>query len=108
MFKYSSFSRGCYVCKDVWISIIGDCSLTCEREEHNENDKSAVAIIWDDCVSKTIVGHVPLNWRKVASKFLQLTNHHICVEVTGKRISCDVGLGLEIPANYFLMEMQEL
>ena len=36
----------------MWISIIGDDSLTCEREEHNENDESAVAIIWDDCVSK--------------------------------------------------------
>ena len=52
--------------------------------------------------------HVPLNWSKVASKFLQLTSHHICVEVTGKRVSRGVGLGLEIPANYFYMEMQEL
>ena len=85
----------------MWISIIGDDSLTCEREEHNENDKSVVAIIWDDCVSKKIVGHVPLNWSKVASKFLQLTNHHIRVEVIGKRVSRGVGFGLEIPANYF-------
>ena len=108
MFKYSLFSRGYYVYKDVWISIIGDDSLTCEREEHNENDKSAVAIVWDDSVSKKIVGHVPLNWSKVASKFLQLTNHHIHVEVTRKRVNRGVGLGLEIPANYFFMEMQEL
>ena len=86
----------------MWISITGDDSLTCEREEHNENDKSAVAITWDDCVSKKIVGHVPLNLNKVASKFLQLTNHHIRVEVTGKRVNHGVGLGLEIPANYFL------
>ena len=89
----------------MWISIIGDDSLTCEKEKHNDNDKSAVAIKWDDCDSKMIVGHVPLNWSKVASKFLQLTNHHIRVEVTGKRVSCGVGLGLEIPANYFFMEM---
>ena len=60
-FKYSSFSRGYRVYKDVWIPIIGDDSLTCEREEHNENDKTAVAIIWDESVSKKIVGHVPLN-----------------------------------------------
>ena len=72
---YSSFSRGYYVYKDVWISITEDDSLTCEREEHNENDKIAVAIVWDDCFSKKIVGHVPLNWSKVASKFLWLTNH---------------------------------
>ena len=51
-FKYSSFSRGYHAYKDVWIPFIGDDSITCEREEHNENDKNAVAIIWDDCVSK--------------------------------------------------------
>ena len=82
--------------------------MTCEREEHNENEKSAVAIMWDDCVSKKIVGHVPLNWSKVASKFLQLTNHHNRVEVTGKKVNRGVGLGPEIPANNFFMEMQEL
>ena len=92
----------------MWISIIGDDSLTCEREEHNENDKSAVAIIWDDCVSKKIAGHFPLNWSKVASKFLQPANLHIRVEVTGKRVNRGVRLGLEIPANYFFMKMPDL
>ena len=48
------------------------------------------------------VGHVPLNWRKVASKFFQITNHHIRVEVTGKRVNRRVELGLKIPVNYFL------
>ena len=62
--------------------------------------KSAVAIIWDDCVSKNIVGHVPLNWSKEASKFLQLTNQGVRVEVTGKTVNRGVGLGLEILANY--------
>ena len=38
MLKYSSLSRGYRVYKDVWVPIIGDDSLTCEREEHNEND----------------------------------------------------------------------
>ena len=50
--KYSSLSRGDHVYKDVWIPIIGDDLLTCEREEHNANDKNAVAIMWDDRVSK--------------------------------------------------------
>ena len=63
--------------------MIGDDSLTCKREEHNENDQTAVAIISVDCVSK-IVGHVPLSWSKMASKFLQITNYHIRVEVTGE------------------------
>ena len=39
--------------KDVWIPIIDENSLTCERKELNENDKNVVTIIWDDCVSKT-------------------------------------------------------
>ena len=46
-FKYSSFIRGYHVYKDVWIHIIGDDSLTCEQEQRNENDKNAVAIIWN-------------------------------------------------------------
>ena len=50
----------------MWISITGDDVLTCEREEHIENDKNAVAVIWDDCVSKKAVGHIPLKWSKVA------------------------------------------
>ena len=85
----------------MWISIIGDDSLTCEKEEHNENDKSAVAIIWDDCVSKMILGHVPLNWSKMASKFLQLANHHNRVEVTEKRVSRGVGFGTQNTCKQF-------
>ena len=43
----------------------------------------------------------------MAFKFLQFTNNHICVEVTGKGVNRGVGLGLEILLNYFFMEMQE-
>ena len=106
--KYFSFSREYCVSKDVWIPIIGSDSLTCDREEDNENDKNTVAVIWDGCVSKKIVGHVKLNWSKVASKFLQFTNHHILVEVTGKTVKRGVRLGLKIPVNYLFVEMQEL
>ena len=35
-------------------------------------------------------------------KFVQLTNYHVRVEVNGKRVIRGVGLGLEIPVNYFL------
>ena len=71
MFKYSSLSRGYHVYKDVWILIIRDDLLTCERE-HNDNNR--VAIIWDDCVSN-FAKHVPLNLNQVAPRFLQFTNH---------------------------------
>ena len=92
----------------MWISFIGKDSLTCEPEDHNENDTNAVAIMWDNFVSNKIIGHVPLNWSKVASKFLQFRNPHIRVDVTGKRVNRGVELGLEIPVNYFLMEIQQL
>ena len=48
-----------------------------------------------------LVGPVPLNWSKMLSKFLQFTNHHVGVDVTEKRVNHGVGLGLEIPINYF-------
>ena len=48
-----------------------------------------------------LVGHVPLNWGKVVSKFLQFTNHCVRVEMTGKRVNRCVRLGLEIPVNFF-------
>ena len=70
--------------------------------DHNENDKNAATVIWDDCVSKKIVGYAPLNWSKAASRFPQFTNHQIRIVVTGKRVNRDVGLGLEISVNYFL------
>ena len=38
----------------------------------------------------------------MASKFLQFTNNHIRVEVTGKTVNHGVGLGLKIAVNYFL------
>ena len=83
----------------MWIPIVGDESLTCEQEEHNES-KTDVANMWVDCVSKMIVGHVALDWTKVASKFLQITNHPIRVEVTGKRVNRGVEWGLK-PVNFF-------
>ena len=58
-------------------------------------------------VFQKIVGHVLLSWSKMASKFLQITNYRIRVEVTGKRVNHGVEVGLEIPLHYFFMEMQE-
>ena len=59
-------------------------------------------------VFQEIAGYVPLSWSKMASKFLQITNYHICVEVTGKRVNHGVEVGLEISLDYFFMAMQEL
>ena len=46
----------------------------------------------------------PLNLSKMASKFLQFTNYHIRVEVTGERVNGGIGLG-KIPVKYFFMEI---
>ena len=51
---------------------------------------------------------VALNWNKLVSKFLQFTNYHVHVDVTEKRASRGVGLGLETLVNYFYMDIQEL
>ena len=59
-------------------------------------------------VFQKIVGYVPLNWSKMASKFLQITNYHIRLELTQKRINYGVEVGIKIPLNYLFMEMQEL
>ena len=83
---------------------MGDDSLICEPEESNEHDKCAVAIVFDDCLLKKVVGHVPLYWSKLAFKFLQFQNHSIRVAVTGKGVDRGAGLGLEIPVDYFFME----
>ena len=48
-----------------------------------------------------LVEHVRLNWSKALSKLIQFTNHHVLVEVTGKRVNRGVGFGLEIQVNYF-------
>ena len=51
-------------------------------------------------VFQKIVGHVLPSWSKMASKFLKITNYHIRVEVSGKRVNHGVEVGLEIPLNY--------
>ena len=101
VFEYRSYSRGYHAYKEIWNPLVGDDSLICEPEESNERDKYAVAIVFDDCLLKKIVGHVPLYWSKLALKFLQFQNHNIRVAVTGKIVNRGAGCGLEIPVDYF-------
>ena len=101
VFKYSSYSRGYHAYKEIWNPLVSDDSLICEPEESNEHDKYAVAIVFDDCLLRKVVGHIPLYWSKLAFKFLQFQNHSIRVAVTGKRVNRGAGLGLEIPVDQF-------
>ena len=63
-------------------------------------DENAVTVIFDDCISKKIVRHVPFNWGKLASMFLKVPNSCIRGTVTQKRANRGAGLGLEIPADH--------
>ena len=47
------------------------------------------------------MGHVPLYLSESANKFLKFRNHHIRVVVTGKEVNRSIGLGLEIPLDYY-------
>ena len=99
-FKYCLFSRGYHVYKDVWIFIILEDSLNCEREEHNEKESRCHSM--DDCVPKRVVGDVPLNLSKVASKFYSLEIIIFAWRWLERQSILCVGLGLEMPVNYFL------
>ena len=71
-----------------------------ERVSTNEYDRKTVPIIFDDCISKDVVGRVPFNWRKLSAKFLRSPNHCIHVVVTVKRVNQGAGFGLEITVDY--------
>ena len=101
VFKYSSYSRGYHAYKEIWNPFVGDDTLICKLEESNEHNKNAVATVFDDCLLKRIVRHVPLYWSKLTLNFLQFLNHSICVVVTDKRVNRGADLGLEIPVDYF-------
>ena len=101
VFKCSSYSTGYHAYKEIWNPFVGDDSLICEPEESNKHDKYTVAIVFNDCLLKKVVGHVPLYWSKLAFKFLQFQNHSIRVAVTGKRVNRGAGLGIEILVDYF-------
>ena len=99
-FTYRSFSRGYHAYMNSWNPIVGDDSLICEREDNNEHDEHAVAVMYHDSISWKVVGHVPLHLSQVMSNFLRFPNCSIRVTITGKRVNRGVGLGLEIPVHY--------
>ena len=52
--------------------------------------------------SRLVVGHVPQNLSAPFSHFLSRTCNKAVVEVTGTKVSCGGGYGLEIPCIYRL------
>ena len=86
--------------KDVWHPIVSDESLICEQEETNEYDRNVASIMFENCMSEMFVEHVPFNWSKFASKFLQFPNPRIRVVLTEKQVNCSAGFGLQMPVDY--------
>ena len=101
VFKQSSFSRGYHVYKDRWQPTVGDDSLHCQQEKDIEYNKHGVAIIYDSFHSNKVLGQIPFYWSKFTNTFLKFPSHHIRLVGVGKSVNRGIGLGLEIPVDYF-------
>ena len=64
-------------------------------------------MMFDRCLSKEVLGHVSLNWNKLAAKFLQFPDHCIRSVVTGKRVNRGVGFDQKIPSDYIFTDTLE-
>ena len=53
--------------------------------------------MFDNCISKNVLGHVPFNCSNLAAKFLQLVNNYIRVVATGTRLNLGAKFDMEIP-----------
>ena len=85
----SSYRRRYHAYKDVW-----------RKKPINMMECRFYISIFDDCISKKVVGYVPFNWSKLTTKFLLFPNHRIRVAVTGNRVNRRAEFGLEIPIEY--------
>ena len=89
-FSFNSYARGYHAYMKIWNPVDG-AVLVCTRETDNPHDNYAVSIIRNSYV----VGHVPLGLSKTFSNFLSLPVSTMLCIVTGKRLNCGAGLGLE-------------
>ena len=86
---------------DIWEYEVGE-TLQLRREVDNEIDAYAVAVVQEDLKEDRVVGHVPFNFAKPISLFLQRKLNDGRVEVTGEKINRGAGYGLELPCVYRL------
>ena len=90
---FNSYPHGYYAYLNIWIPLIGDESLICQKEKGNECDPRAVATTRNNVV----VGHVPQNICDHFWKFLSLPKISTRARVLGKRVNRGAGYDLEIP-----------
>ena len=73
-----------------------DAILTCQREEENKYDPSAVAVMFENRVA----GHVPSEVSHIFTEFLH-GGGSIDAKITGKIVNR--GYGLEVPVDYLFI-----
>ena len=73
--------------------------LQLKREPDNSVDQNAVAVVKID---GSVVGHVPYNLAPTFSRFLKRDFNKAMVEITGDKVNCGAGYGLELPCKYRL------
>ena len=101
VYEIHSFIREYHAYMDVWEYEVGE-TLQLRREVDNEIDAYAVAVVQEDLEEDRGVGHVPFNFAKPISLFLQRELNDGRVEVTGEKINRGAGYGLELPCVYRL------
>ena len=100
-FQFDSCVRGYHAHMNIWEPLLDEC-LKCVREPTNEVDKHAVGVVRINSLSKeVVVGHVLKFISMIVSTLLSLPGSTLNIEMTGKRVNCGAGYGLEIPANFY-------
>jgi len=78
--------------KDIWNPVLNE-ELPLQREPENAVDEQSVAVTKDS----RIVGHVAIQFSSIVFHFLARPCNKGIAKVTGSRINCGAGYGLEIP-----------
>ena len=54
------------------------------------------------------MGHVPLKYSHYINRFLEIESSSISCEITGERLNCGGGYGLEVPCKFTFQGIPEL
>ena len=95
--EISSFIRGYDAYQEIRQPTLGEVLLL-HREPTNSQNRHAVAVV----KSEQIVGHIPTCFSVLFFKFLARSCNKTTAEVTGARVNCGSGYGLEVPCKYLL------
>ena len=108
-FFIDSKVHGHHVYQHIWTPIVGE-SLICAREEDNEHDRFAVAVVQSDGIADTIVGHLPRTISRLCSLFIGYHGSIRCTITGHHHYSMDMSNGgMEVPCRlHFLGVESEL